>query len=391
VTQPDRAVDVTYAARPATATPVRTRRPPGTPGKLTDRVLVQTSTGQLDSVLPWLDDTVSGLVLGRGQMSNRKNLRALIQGLPDRGWDGPVVFDPEAYRHYTATTDTPFLLDTGGMVGETLTENLDSQRALGSDVALVPMGYVDVGQTDALKAGAAQASALTRDDTMFIAPLKIALLGRTYFTQVSSILTSIGLPVGLVLFGQFDPLDHDAKALVTNLRTLVSGPTHYAPLRTDFNGLDLIAHGAFSAAIGSGGSMRHATAPDERPRSYNAADESPSVLYGRLASWWRGSKIAREHGRVPAPRCECGPCDGQNIARFLSRDHSDDARAHAVTIWQRWARDLLGHRTHGGRADYWKNFCTAALNEHAMLATQIGRTKPFPPRSGLSAWAQLPA
>lgn len=381
------------ASAAATARLARPRRPAGTPGALTDRVLVQTSAGaQLEAVLPYVDQTRGGLVLGRGRMTNRANLRQLISELPDQGFNAPVVFDPEGYRFHVATTEAPFRLMQEGMFTETLEENLSSQRALGVDVAQTPTGLIRADNVDALKAAGEEIGRLSRDDFMVTAPLDVTILDDPTLTdRVWHILNDMRAPISLVLACQFDPFDTNAEARITALRAFASGPAHVAAMRTDFNALDLLCHGSFTGAIGSGGSMRHATGPDERPRSFDREDESPSVLYERLASWWRGSKIAREHGRMPAPGCSCQLCGNRRISRFLSRDDSDDARAHGVIIWQRWSELILDKATIGERAAFWKTFCQGRISEHDVLSEQLRRAKTLNARNALKAWAQLPA
>ena len=139
------------------------------------------------------------------------------------------------------------------------------------------------------------------------------------------------------------------------------------PVRTDFNGLDLVAHGAFAAAIGTGGSSG---TPLTRPRGRwpsalegSRRDPSPSVLVPELASWFKGSKISKLFGARPtlAPRCDCPVCGGQRLTRFLRREDQDDAIAHAVAVWSRWAADLLDQPTMRDRAEYWQNLCSDAV------------------------------
>lgn len=381
------------ATAKAPASLAKPRRPAGTPGTLTDRVLVQTSAGaQLEAVLPYVDQAQGGLVLGRGRMTNRANLRQLITGLPERGFNAPVVFDPEGYRHHVATTQAPFHLLHEGMFTETLEENLSSQRALGVDVAQTPTGLIRANNVDALEAAAAEIDRLSRDDFMVTAPLDVTILDNPTLTdRVRRIFNGMRAPISLLLACQFDPFDTNAEARITALRSLAAGPAYLAPMRTDFNAFDLLCHGSFTAAIGSGGSMRHATDPDERPRAFDPEDQSPSVLYERLACWWRGSKIAREHGRMPAPGCDCDPCDNRRISRFLSRDDSDDARAHGMLIWQRWSKLILDKPTFGERAAFWKTFCQGRVSEYDVLSGQLRRAKTLQPRAALKAWAQLPA
>lgn len=380
------------ASTSPTAT-VERPRPTGTPGLLTDRVLVQTSAGvQLHAVLPYIDQKTSGLVLSRGRMTNRTNLRTLIDALSARGFDAPVVFDPEGYRHHVATVGAPFHFGQDGMFAETIDDNLSQQRALGVDVALTPTGLIRRDNVDALRAAAAQANQLRRDDFIFAAPLDAAILDDSILTtHVWEILKSLTAPIAFILAGQLNPLDTNAEARITALRTFAAGPAHVAAFRTDFNGLDLLCHGGFTAAIGTGGSMRHAIDPHQRATSIDPEDQSPSVLYERLANWWRGSRIAREHGRIPAPVCGCAVCDGQRLDRFLSRDDSDSARAHGVVIWQQWSKLILEQETRDNRAQFWKTFCRSRIDEHALLSDQLRRAKPLTVGQAFKAWANLPA
>ena len=78
------------------------------------------------------------------------------------------------------------------------------------------------------------------------------------------------------------------------------------PIRTDFNGLDLLGHGAVCAAIGTGGSVRHTVDPAEKDRSFNPGP-APSVLWPELLTYFKGSTIAELFGARPqlAPACGC--------------------------------------------------------------------------------------
>jgi hypothetical protein len=369
-------------------------RPPGTPGLLTDRILVQTSAGaQLSAVLAYVDQAHGGLVLSQGRMTNRANFRKYISDLRDQGFLAPTVFDPEAYRKHVASTDSPFLLENSGLFSETLEENIVSQCALGVDVAQTPTGYIRRDSVDALEAAVGQVAQIHRQDFMFTVPLEVTVLDDPALAaRVWRLLNQVGVPISLILGGQFDPLGSNVKsaeARIRILREFAAGPVDVAAMRTDFNAFDLLCHGGFTGAIGSGGSMRHAPDPEERSLVIDRTDESPSVLYERLASWKRGSTIAREHGRMPAPNCMCVRCDGRRISRFLSREDSDDARAHGVLIWQEWTRAIVGQSTVANRASYWRNFCRAKIDEHALLSAQLRRAKQLVPHPALKAWAKL--
>jgi len=167
------------------------------------------------------------------------------------------------------------------------------------------------------------------------------------------------------------------------------------PLRTDFNAIDLITHGAFAGAIGTGGSLRHIVEPGTKPRSWHPSDPSPSVLFTELLSWWRGKRIADLYGGRPlaARRCTCTVCDGQRLLRFLGRSHQTDAIGHSVAVWTPYVADLLSKPSMRGRAEYWRTLCEGSVREHEFISDHlrlIGR-KRLRPQDAIAQWAKLPA
>lgn len=366
--------------------------PVGSQRLITDRILVQAGAGsELESVLPHIDQAISGLVVSAGR-SGRESIRKQITGLTDRGFDIPVVFDPEGYRKHPASIEAPFHLQSDGLVPETLEDAISAQIALGAAIAQTPTGYICADTLDALEVAIEQANRVARDDFLFTLPLDAAILDDpARVARVSGLIDGVRMPVSLILGSQFDPFDTNAETRVLAARSLASGRTQVCSFRTDFNGFDVMGHGAFAAAIGVGGSKRHAVDPRQHSFSANRKDESPSVLYPRLCDLHRGSWIANLHGRQPAPTCECPPCDGQSLARFLSRDYTDEARAHGVAIWQKWARLMLANDTTAERASFWKTRCQAAVDEHGLLAVQLGQPKSLPVRAQMKVWAKLPS
>ncbi|MEU4420972.1 hypothetical protein AB0F81_10115 [Actinoplanes sp. NPDC024001] len=316
-----------------------------------------------------------------------------MPSVADLAHDGPVVLDPDAYGYHMATSDKPFLLPDDGFAGTnpSLEAVLDAQIKAGFTVACTPTGYIGAGDTASLHAAAQQVKALGRTDTLFVAPLDISLLDRAFFTQTQAILHDAGCPVALVLGGQGDPLKQSAR-IIPNLRTLAA-TVPLMPICTDFNGLDLIAHGAFATAIGTGGSIRHTVPPPRKPMSFTGRDKSPSVLIPELLCWWKGSKINLLCGAAPsrAPRCPCGTCGNQALTRFLYKEDQPDAIAHAVAVWSSIAEGLLSQPTVRERAEYWRNICGGALREHEMLAKRLRRPDAFDAQEPLKRWAKLPA
>jgi len=363
--------------------------PPGAGRVLANRAMVYLRPGQVDAVLPHVSSSGSGMILAGNEA---REARQTVQDLRDRGVEFPVLVDPAAYRKVAATREAPFILPgVGGLASATLEDVLDAQIRDGAPAALSPTGFMcAAGGSDALKAAARQFRGLTRTDSVFVAPLDAALLSGTRFAQTAAILADVGHPVALILGGQGDPLDHRSD-LIPNLRVLAASVPLIA-MRTDFNGLDLIAHGAISAAIGTGGSIRHAVDPADPVRAFNTGP-APSVLVPELASWFKGSKIAKLFGARPslAPRCSCAVCGGQRLTRFLRREHQDEAIAHAVAVWSTWAGDIFGLATMRDRAHYWKNLCTGAVTHHSVFLQQLQLLDGLKPQAALRRWAALPA
>ncbi|MEU4419286.1 hypothetical protein AB0F81_01570 [Actinoplanes sp. NPDC024001] len=308
-------------------------------------------------------------------------------------YDGPILLDPDAYGHHRATPDKPFLLPDGGLEGTnpTLGDVLNAQINAGYTAACTPTGYIGAGDTASLQAAAQQVKALGRTDVLFVAPLDISLLDRAFFTQTQAILQDAGCPVALVLGKQGDPLTQSAR-IIPNLRTLAA-TVPLMPICTDFNGLDLMAHGAFAAAIGTGGSIRHTVPPPRKPFAFVQNDKSPSVLIPELMCWWKGSKINKLCGAAPsrAPKCSCETCGNQALTRFLYEEDQPEAIAHAVAAWSVIADGLLAQPTVRDRAEYWRNICHSAVAEHEMFAKRLRQVDPLPVQTPLKQWAKLPA
>ena len=366
--------------------------PAGPAAALADRVLVYLRPDKAGTVLPYLDRGRSGMIMAGA------NPGAAMNFLQEAGADFPRLIDPACYESYTATAQAPFSLPADGLYQPTLGEALDRQLRLGVTAALTPTGYIPAGATDVLRAAARQFRQLERDDAIFVAPLDVSLLDGPFFARTAAILADLGRPVAIVLGRQFDPLDQSRK-IIPNLRALAAD-VQLMPVRTDFNALDLVAHGAFAAAIGTGGRLRHTVDPAERPMSYRPPkgqppDQSPSVLVPELACWLRGSKISDLFGARPtlAPRCDCRRCGGRRLTGFLRREHQDHAIAHAVAVWSRWAADLLDQDTMRGRAEYWRDLCRGAVGAHAVISPQLGldESEYLEPQAPLTVWAQLPA
>ena len=359
--------------------------PAGLPDQLANRAMVYLRPDKIPAVWPHVDPRQSGMILaGDG---TAKAIR-ILQGA---GAAFPILIDPEGYKDYTATCEAPFWLPgADGLTAATLDDVLDAQLQAGATAALAPTGYVPAAATDVLKAAVGEFARLGRADAIFVAPLDISLLGRGYFAQTAAILATLGLPVALMLGCQGNPLDQSSD-IIPNLRKLAAR-VPLMPIRTDFNGLDLLGQGAVCAAIGTGGRVRHIVDPAEKARSFNPGP-APSVLWPELMTFFKGSTIAEFFGSRPrlAPACDCAVCDGQRITRFLRREHQDEAIAHNVAVWSRRAGQLLSAPTVRDRAEYWKKLCGEAVVHHQLFLDLLKRLDGLKLQVSLRRWATLPA
>jgi hypothetical protein len=359
--------------------------PDGFPARLAHKALVYLRPDKIPAVLPHVDPVRSGMILaGDGTAKALRILQAARVTFP-------VLTDPEGYKKHTATCEAPFRLPAeDGMFPVTLGAVLDAQLQAGAATALTPTGYIKAAETDVLKAAVSEFAGLGRKDAIFLAPLDISLLGRGYFDQTASILVGLQGPVALVLGCQGNPLDH-SKDIIPNLRQLAAR-VPLIPVRTDFNGLDLLAHGAVAAAIGTGGSVRHAVDPAEKGQAFNPGP-APSVLWPQLLTFFKGSSIAELFGARPqqAPSCPCAPCHGRMLTRFLSRDQQGEAIAHGVANWSPLATRLLSAPTVRDRADLWKAWCEDAVATHQAVLDALRLLEGLKPQTSLNRWAALPA
>jgi hypothetical protein len=357
-------------------------------GELTDRILVHASAGRGEGararLLGLLPAQASGLAL-RGAQAE-----AQVRQLREAGFDGALLIDSESYARAAATAEVPFVLPHPELFSVTLDQVLQGQLDCGATAALTPTGYLRAGDGDALKSAANAAAALSRDDVMLSVPIDIAWLNEDNIGQLIAVLARLNTPKAVFLGGQFDPLER-YKAAVANLRRLVAEAGHVAVLRTDLTGFDVLAHGAFAASIGTGGSLRHMIPVGERPQAVDAKDPSPSVLFPELMAFFRGSKLAKRFANAKPPMCLCAACDGRRLDTFLGSRERAAAHAHGVRVWSEWLADMLEQPTLADRAAWWRNRCLAAVAEHEVVSAQIGQAGAFEPAMPLKAWAGLPA
>lgn len=362
--------------------------PPGAAGALTDRVLLHTSWDIARQLLPVLPEEIGGLVL-RGSKAGTG-----IKQLAKDRFDRPLVQDPEGYRRAFATEDTPFPLghdDDGGLFGLTLEQELQSQRDAGACIALTPTGYLRAGDSDALRAAIRGAEQLDRDDLVLSLPLDVAWFTEEHISHLVAVLARLQLPKAVFLGGQFDPMKR-YKDAVANLRRLIAEAGDIAVLRTDFTGFDALSHGAFATSIGSGGSLRHIVPFGQISRSSNNEDTSPSVLFGEVMTFYKGSTLQEKFANVrQPPTCNCTACDGRALDTFRRREDSTAAHRHNMCTWAGWITDLLAPATLANRAAWWRSRCIDAVARAELINSEINQPEAFTAPPTLQAWAELPS
>ena len=356
--------------------------PTGRAGLLANHVLVHARPRGITGLIPAVDQRHSGLILcGDEPERGLKRCR-------EAGFKGLLAIDPRAYEDGPATPEAPFTLSPDNQLFEpSLEQVLDDQREAGADVALTPTRFIECGDAASLKAAARTVASLGRDDTIFSVPISIAWLNSTYIGQLIAVLARVPMPKGLFLGAQLDPLDN-VKEAVASVRRLCAEAGPVAVFRTDFEAFDACASGAFSASIGTGGTLRHIIPPDEAARSIVQSDRSPSVLVPDLIHFFKGSTLAKRYANATAPRCVCAVCRGRRIDTFLSQSDSAAAHLHNVRIWMEWLPDLFDSDTIADRAQWWQGRCDAALANHDVYNVQLGLRNAFQPPHALTTWAE---
>jgi hypothetical protein len=356
--------------------------PAGRAGLLANRVLVHARPRGITGLISAVDQRHSGIILcGDEPERGLKRCRKA-------GFKGILAIDPRGYEDGPATPEAPFTLSPDGQLFEpSLEQVLNDQREAGADVALTPTRFIEAGDAASLKAAARAAASLGRDDTIFSVPISIAWLNSTYISQLIAVLARVPMPKGIFLGAQLDPLDN-VKEAVASVRHLCAEAGSVAVFRTDFEAFDASAYGAFSASIGTGGTLRHIIPPDEAARSVVLSDKSPSVLVPDLIHFFKGSTLAKRYANATAPRCACAVCRGRRIDTFLGQTDSAAAHLHNVRVWMEWLPDLFGNDTVADRAQWWQGRCDAAVANHEVYNSQLGLRNAFQPPRALTIWAE---
>lgn len=362
--------------------------PSGPAGALRDRILVHTGWRDAPKLLDAIPAAHSGLVLP----GTASGFKAALKLRETGSYDGMLLIDPEGYTEAVATEEAPFVRPGDALFALTIDEVLARQRTCGTAVVLTPTGYLRAGDSDALKAAAAAAAALDHDDVVFSVPIDVAWLAEDHIDLLIAVLERLPLPKAVFIGGQFDPLKRHRGA-VANLRRLVAEGGHVAVLRTDLTAFDVLSHGAFAASIGTGGSRRHIIPFGEKPIAGTGkeTDQSPSVLFGDLMAFYKGSTLKDAYQNAIAPACPCPACDGRHLDTFRTAKDSAAAHRHGIHTWCGWLTELLGQPTVLDRANWWHNRSLAAVTQNEIVNVRLERPDALKLPKTLDAWANLAA
>lgn len=380
-----------------TNTPFSGRRPPAVLDEtvpavplLRGRVLLHENARFVPRSRHALDDDLGGVI-----MTGEKAEQRAFQLRTEAGYSGTLLIDGAPYLTHTATPEKPFLLPGDELFGSVST-SLDFQKARGASAAMTPTGYIPPANSRALKAVMRAANQIERADTVVSLPIDVTWLSRDNIAQLIAVCGKIEHPIAVILFRQFDPLEH-AKDVPANLRRLMSEVKDIALLRTDLAGIDAMAHGALCAGVGIRSSLRHAVPPGEKAQVNKPGGPTyPSVLMPELMCFNGAEALFNRYANVDPATCGCDVCDGKGLNRFFSTDGEvqRDADDHNVLTWSSWVAEMAGYRPGVERKTWWRDKCAAAVARYLLENNRIGMgaspKSGFQPPAPLKSWATLP-
>jgi hypothetical protein len=298
--------------------------------------------------------------------------------------DAILVAEPLSLNTDTATVEIPFIFgDNEALFADTLDDVLQRQLDVGADIAILPTGYVPVGENETLRAIVAAANLVVRRDTALMVSLDANWLRPDNIKFLIAVMKSATIPV---LVGFADPQSPlGTQWALRGYRKLFNAVPGLFAHRTDMAGFDAYAHGATGASIGSIPSLRRFTPPEKKPWSSNPVDPTPHVLVESMLRYVRGSVLATSYYQAtPAPGCPCIICGGRPIDRFITGDDDDkrEAALHSAFVLAKlWDRvDVDNPRA------WWRSVREDTTAANTALAAVIGRPVKDP---YLSFWETL--
>lgn len=345
---------------------------------LEGRFLTIISWETADSMAAHLNRTYEGLVITGAE--RHKKVRKLRRMYPDL-----VVFaESNSHKDHTATEDNPWSLpndDDALIPAPDLGEVIDAQRNSDASVVVLPAGFVEAGDHEAVRALVFAANEIEGDDLALPLYLAAGWLKKEHKQFLLAVIKESAHPVLLAFGASANPLDGKGRQ---ELYREIASETHAFCWRTDLAGLAAFASGGMGAAIGTAPSTRRFTPPSGSGRARRPGDATPHVLIPGHMHWMKTRALREEiFVGAPAPTCSCVECDGAQIDRFTENDHAAAAR-HSHAVIDAYVSALV-HTPASERPGLWRAFAQDAVVAHEMTGASIGR--PWNAPADVAGWA----
>ncbi len=364
----------------------RTSREPLVGTSLIERTLAgrvfTMAGGETMQTAPYVNSERGGMVLtGPTALQTAGHLRARHQELT-------FLIEPTSVLAL-ATAERPLIIDepADALFAPTVEEVLQAQRDAGASVAVIPAGFVDVADSEALKAILAAANKIDRDDA--ILPLAVHQKWSTpdLISQLIAVATRSRHPVALALGAKAgDPLN--LKGGPESYRRFFGEVQGAVPWRADLAGIDAIVSGARAAAIGQIPSLRRLSVPGNKAFSSRPSDRAPHVLMPELMRFARSSEMHMKWFASATPwPCLCAHCGGRAVDSFTGSDEDRFlAHLHNLAVFDEIVATAASMST-AQAAQWWSQRLAEAEAEHVRLAQHTGVMIPLPPT--LARWRSL--
>ena len=352
---------------------------------LAGKVFVHARVTDVEPLLHLINGELSGLVLARAE-----GARAAFRIRQTLGSECPILLDPAAYELEGPTPEEPFRLPKGTLKSGALNSYTRDLCGIGADAVLTPTRYIGAADVDSLEVIVGAASSLHPQSVLSL-PIDIAWLSDEWITTLIDLFGSSPVPKAFMLGGR--PTTPEGMAIMlANLRRLADDIPQVALFRTDLAGLDLIAHGALAAAIGTSSGLRQIVRPSEnyaaRETSAEEPGPAPDVLVRDLVAYVQGSELADRFGDTRGPMCRCQHCQQRWLTTFLGRGDWRDARLHNVAVLMEWLPGLTGETSRAHRMMAWTRLCQQGVDGHDTYNRMTGDPADrFTPGLPLTFWA----
>jgi hypothetical protein len=349
---------------------------------LSDRIMTATGSEHAFRLALSVDHRIGGLVItGMRALSDVRSLRLAHSDLV-------LIVDPTSHDDHIATADAPFYLPTpdGQLFPPTLAEVVSGQRDAGATVVTLPTGYIEAGETDAVRAVIDAGNQVAGEDILVPLFLAEGWLQPELVKFLRGAMARSAHPVAIALGSQTNPLASKKRLLLYRelFNTSPELPPRFA-WRTDFAGIDAMAFGAAGAVVGVLPAQRRITPPAQKGKARNPKDKSPYVVMpGSLHYMKAGAMRAELFASEPAPDCPCATCGGRPVDRFTKHDAAE-AHLHNLAMVQEISARLSLTPTHLRRQG-WADLVHAAVGFHLELGRRVGRPVNAP--KDVQTWAE---